>query len=121
MKFKTKCPSCEGDIGVITIVAALSPFSFKCFKCKTLVRIRGIYKLMFVNFVVTGLCAVFTLQYLISSGVLEKGEYSSLLIPVFIIFCMEFIRALLVCNKASLTIKVKEDEDESGEDEKTES
>ncbi|PIR39629.1 MAG: hypothetical protein COV35_03760 [Alphaproteobacteria bacterium CG11_big_fil_rev_8_21_14_0_20_39_49] len=101
MKFKTKCPSCGNDIGIITIIAALSPFSFKCSSCKTRIRIRGIFKLIFINFTVTGLCAVFTLQYFVGIGVLDSGEYAYLLIPVFIIILMEIIRALLVCNKAT--------------------
>ena len=119
MKFKTKCPSCDNDIGVFTIIAAMSPLSFRCFKCKTFLRIRGVYKLIFTNFVLTGLCAVFTLQYLVGNGVLENKEYVYLLIPAFIIVLMEIFRALIVLNKASLVEKNVKSGKNSEEDEES--
>jgi len=107
MKFKTKCPCCDKDIGIVTIIIALTPFTFKCMKCGTRIYIKGIFKWIIINLMVMGGVAIYFLRVLFDMGVLERKQYIYLLGPVFVIVASEVIRCLLVCNKARLEYKDK--------------
>lgn len=107
MKYKTKCPACGADIGIFTILMALTPFTFKCGKCKSRIYIKGIFKLVMLNLVLMGVLSIVAMRILHDSGVYETQRYFLFLIPVFIIIALEVIRCLIVCNKARLECKTK--------------
>jgi hypothetical protein len=109
MKYKVQCPSCKNEIGMVTILLALSMTSFKCMSCKTRIYVRGIVKLIILNFVVMGLFAIHVLRYQFDSGIFANQEYIYLAIPALIIVFMELIRALLICNKATLKYNKKDE------------
>lgn len=107
MKYKTKCPCCKKDIGIVTIIIALTPFSFKCMKCGTRIYIKGIFKWIMINLIVMGGLAIFFLRVLFDMGIMARKQYLYLLGPVFIIILSEYIRCLMVCNMAKLDYKKK--------------
>jgi hypothetical protein len=107
MKYKTKCPSCDADIGIVTIIMALTPFTFKCGKCKSRIYIKGVFKLVMLNLVLMGALSIIAMRVLHDMGIYDTQQYLFFLIPVFIIIALEVIRCLIVCNKAKLQLKKK--------------
>lgn len=102
MKYTATCPSCQKEISIITIMLALTPFSFKCTKCRTRIYIKGIRLQLFGIVALMGVGIVLLMQYLWSK---QGANISMLLWPALLLILMEFILGAFVCNRARFEVK----------------
>jgi peptidoglycan/LPS O-acetylase OafA/YrhL len=103
MKYTLTCPVCEHKNSVIPIMIALTPFSFKCSKCRKRIYIRDIRLKLLGLIALIGAGIIFLIQYL---WIREDPEYFiALIIPALFLVLMEFALAVFICNKARLEVK----------------
>jgi hypothetical protein len=103
MKYTATCPACHTETSLISIMLAVTPFSFKCSKCRARIFIRGITWQLLSIMVVMGVAAIALLKFIFYTG--KYNAYWYFLMPALVLIALEFLSALIVCNKGRLVAK----------------
>lgn len=103
MKLNFECPACNHKMGVIRFFSAMIPTIFTCTKCRSTIRIKGVTKYFILTFGLVGFVVMFGL-----SKFYEKHQTITLgafLVALAGMLALEFVNALIICNKAKIIVK----------------
>lgn len=101
MNFSSKCPSCNADMSIWSMMAAPTPWHLRCPKCRERYQLKGVSAwVILVVAIILGIAL--GLGIALVCRMLDVNIVYGLIAIVVLLVPIEFVMSLIMCNYASL-------------------